>query len=58
MQHLKDNFRLSHKIKNIEIVIMGCPNFDDELLTVLAQAIPESVQELSLDFSGYLICST
>ena len=38
----------------MEVVIIECPNFDDNLLTVLAQAIPESVTSLSLDFTGYI----
>jgi hypothetical protein len=50
---MKDHFRLSHRLKTIEIVIIECPNFDDALLGMLAQALPESVTALSLDFSGY-----
>ena len=55
MTHIKDHFRLVHRLKTIEIVIIDCPNFDDELLTILAQGLPQSLTELSLDFSGYEI---
>ena len=58
MEHIKAAYESSKNIKTMEVVIIECPNFDDSLLTVLAQAIPESVTALTLDFTGYIYHET
>lgn len=42
---------MSH-IKRQEIVIIESVNFDDELLIALANSLPSSLEELTLDFTG------
>jgi hypothetical protein len=55
MQHIQHEFNQINTLKQVEIVIIECPNFDDELLTILAGSIPESVTDLTLDFTGYAV---
>lgn len=52
MQHIQNYYQHNRTITTVEIVIIECANFDDDLLTTLAKAIPKSVKELTLDFTG------
>ena len=52
MQYIKAHLTLMPDLTSLEIVILDCPNFDDELLTILAQGIPKALTALTLDFNG------
>lgn len=39
-------------IRKQEIIILETSNFDDELLVILAESLPSSLTELTLDFTG------
>lgn len=52
IRDIKEQFRLMNHIKRQEITIIESVNFDDELLTVLADSLPQSLTEISLDFTG------
>jgi hypothetical protein len=52
MQNIKNNLTLISNLTTIDIVIIECPSFDDQLLSILAQGMPHSLKELSVDFTG------
>lgn len=40
------------EVRRLEVVMIECVNFDDELLGELAKAMPETLEELRLDFTS------
>jgi len=41
------------RLTSLDIVILDCPSFDDQLLTALAKEMPKTLKEIHLDFNGY-----
>jgi hypothetical protein len=44
MHDITSNLNLLTHLTTIEIVIIECPSFDDELLTILAQGMPRCLK--------------
>lgn len=53
MHCISDNLTLISHLESIELVVIECPSFDDQLLTIFAKGLPRSLTKLTLDLTGY-----